>query len=72
LYLIVLVELERLVRRLSYGRGLQPDLPAIAQPVIYSSGSLESLPAIAPKRDNIGRCLAGQVDLTKESKHERR
>ena len=26
---------------LSYGRGLRPELPAIAQPVAYSSGSLE-------------------------------
>jgi hypothetical protein len=37
----------------SHGRGLHPDLPAIAQPFIYSSGSLELLPAIAPKPDPI-------------------
>ena len=28
---------------LEHMAGLRPDLPAIAQPVIYSSGSLESL-----------------------------
>ena len=35
-----------------------PDLPAIAQPLIYSSRSLELLPAIAPNLDHIERCLA--------------
>ena len=58
----------REVHRSSHGRGLHPDLPAIAQPFIYSSRSLEWLPGIAPKRDPIERSLAGQVDLTKGSK----
>src|SRR5438874_13618681 len=57
----VIIEMVRLslqVHRSSHGRGLHPDLPAIAQPFIYSSSSLELLPAIAPKPDRIERCFA--------------
>src|SRR5207237_9559796 len=56
--IIEMVRLSLQVHRSSHGRGLPPDLPAIAQPVIYSSSGLELLPAIAPKPDHIGRCSA--------------
>ena len=49
--IIEMIRLGLQVHRSAYGRGLHPDLRAIAQPVIYSSGSLELLPAIAPKPD---------------------
>ena len=44
--IIEMVRLSLQVHRSAYARGLRPDLPAIAQAVIYSSGSLELLPAI--------------------------
>ncbi len=56
--IIEMVRLSLQVHRSAYGQGLHPDLPAIAQPVIYSSCSLELLPAIAPKPGRIGRCSA--------------
>ena len=56
--IIEMVRLSLQVHRSAYGRGLRPDLPAIAQPFIYSSGSLELLPAIAPKPGRIRRCSA--------------
>ncbi len=46
--IIEMVRLSLQVHRSTHGRGLHPDLPAIAQPLIYSSSSLELLPAIAP------------------------
>jgi hypothetical protein len=46
------------VYRSAHGRGLHPDLPATAQPFIYSSRGLELLPAIALKPCHIERYLA--------------
>ena len=39
--IIEMIRLSLQVHRSSYGRGLRPDLPAITEPVIYSSRSLE-------------------------------
>jgi len=51
--IIEMVRLSLQVHRSSHGRGLHPDLPAIAQPFIYPSRSLE-LPAL------IGRFALGR------------
>ena len=56
--IVEMVRLSLQVHRSAYGRGLHPDLPAIAQPFIDSSRSLELLPAIAPRPNNIERWLA--------------
>ena len=56
--IIEMIRLSLQVHRSAYGPGLPPDLPAIARPVIYSGSSLELLPAIAPKPDNVEQCLA--------------
>jgi len=47
--IIEIIRLSLQVHRSSYGPGLRPDLPAIAQPIIDSSGSVALLPAIAPQ-----------------------
>ena len=57
----------RLILSREYGRGLPPDLRATAQSFIYSSSSLELLPAIAPKPDHSSVCSNSRNALSSSS-----